>query len=52
MRNLLQDADRDRLAAPLALLAGEVAFGGRRFQALPEAEGSAFFPAAASAAAA
>jgi hypothetical protein len=45
MRNLLQDADRDRLAAPLAALAGEVTVGGRPLHALPEAEGSAFFPA-------
>ena len=52
MRNLLQDADRDRLAAPLALLATEIAVGGRRLTALPEAEGSPAFPAAASAAAA
>jgi len=52
MRNLLQDADRDQLAAPLALLAAELAIGGRAFTALPEAEGSAAFPVAASAAAA
>jgi hypothetical protein len=45
MRNLLQDADRDRLAAPLAALAGEVTVGGRPLRALAEAEGSAFFPA-------
>ena len=52
MRNILQDADRDRLVAPLALLATEVAFAGRSIRALPEAEGSAFFPAAATAPAA
>lgn len=45
MRNLLQDADRERLVAPLALLATEVAFAGQSLRALPEAEGSAFFPA-------
>lgn len=45
MRNLLQDADRDRLAAPLAALAGEVTIAGRSFRALPEAEGSTLFPA-------
>jgi hypothetical protein len=52
MRNLLQDADRDRLVAPLALLATEIALAGRRFRALPEAEGSGFFPVAATAPAA
>ena len=52
MRNLLLDADRDRLIAPLARLATEVAVAGQRVRALPEAEGSAFFPAAATAPAA
>jgi hypothetical protein len=52
MRNILQDADRDRLVAPLALLATEVACAGRNIRALPEAEGSVFFPAAATAPAA
>ncbi|HEV7266196.1 MAG TPA: hypothetical protein VGN83_14935 [Falsiroseomonas sp.] len=53
MRNLLQDADRDRLVAPLAgVLAGEVSLGGQRFRALAEAAGSALFPLAANAAAA
>jgi hypothetical protein len=52
MRNLLQDADRDRLVAPLALMATEVALAGQSFRALPEAEGSAFFPVAATAPAA
>lgn len=52
MRNLLQDGDRDRLVAPLSLLAAEVTFAGQSFRALPEAEGSAFFPTTASAAAA
>lgn len=52
MRNLLQDVDRDRLAAPLATLAGEVTIAGRPLRALAEAEGSAFFPAAANARAA
>src|SRR5690606_29838673 len=53
MRNLLLDADRDRLVAPLAgALAGEASLGGRRFRALAEAEGSAFFPLAANARAA
>ncbi|WP_372621609.1 hypothetical protein [Falsiroseomonas sp.] len=53
MRNLLQDADRDRLVAPLAdALVGEVSLGGQRFRALGEAKGSALFPLAANAAAA
>lgn len=53
MRNLLQDADRDRLVAPLAgPLLGEVELGGRRFRALAEAEGGARFPLEANALAA
>jgi hypothetical protein len=45
MRNLLQDADRDRLVAPLAgLLAGVVPFGGAGHRALSAAPGSDFFP--------
>jgi hypothetical protein len=44
MRNLLQDADRDRLVAPLAgLLAGVVPFGGVPHRALSDAPGSDFF---------
>jgi len=52
MRNLLRDADRDRLVAPLTLMATEVSLAGQRFRALPAAEGSAFFPVAATAPAA
>jgi hypothetical protein len=53
MRNLLQDADRDRLVAPLAgPLAAEVAVGGRRHHALAAAPGAAAFPAEANARAA
>jgi hypothetical protein len=45
MRNLLQDADRDRLAAPLVgPLCGAVAFAGQRRRALMEAAQSDFFP--------
>lgn len=44
MRNLLQDADRDRLVAPLAAtLAGEVQLRGHAHRALAEAEGGALF---------
>jgi len=44
MRNLLQDADRERLVAPLAVsLAGEVHLRGQGHRALAEAEGSALF---------
>lgn len=49
MRNLLQDADRDRLAAPLKAAAADLAIGGLVHRALPETPGSAFFPAAANA---
>lgn len=49
MRNLLQDADRDRLAAPLEAMAAGLVLGGHPHRALPEAEGSALFPAAANA---
>jgi hypothetical protein len=53
MRNLLQDADRDRLVAPLATtLAGEVAIGGTVHRALAQAAGSSFFAAEANARAA
>jgi hypothetical protein len=53
MRNLLQDADRDRLAAPLAgALPGEVFFDGRAHLALAEGVGSAFFASHANARAA
>jgi hypothetical protein len=53
MRNLLQDADRDRLVAPLAAaLAGRVMVGGVPHRALPEVAGSPFFAAEANARAA
>jgi hypothetical protein len=50
MRNLLQDADRDRLVAPLVgPLAGEAVLGGRRYSAMAEAPGSRVHAAVASA---
>ncbi|MGG5820338.1 hypothetical protein [Falsiroseomonas sp. HW251] len=52
MRNLLQDADRDRLVAPLAPLARAAGIGGRPHRALAEAEGSSFLPVEANARAA
>ena len=50
MRNLLTDADRDRLVAPLAAkLAGEATLGGRRFRALAASEGGGLYPLAGNA---
>ncbi|WP_170985244.1 hypothetical protein [Roseomonas sp. AR75] len=52
MRNLLQDADRDRLLAPLAgALVGEVLLAGRPHRAVAETLGSSLYPAQANAAA-
>lgn len=49
MRNLLLDADRDRLAAPLERASVDLALGGLLLRALPETPGSPFFPAATNA---